>query len=47
MDKNHDLGHTHWKRSAKKAENRPILDPKCARFPGENANLTNGTHAAI
>ena len=20
------------------------MDPKCARFPGGNANLTNGTH---
>ena len=28
----------------RKGRNEPILDSKCARFPGENANLTNGTH---
>ena len=25
------------------AENKPILGPRCARFPSENGNLTNGT----
>ena len=29
---------------ARKAEIKPILGPKCARFLSENANLTNGTH---
>ena len=28
----------------RKGRKKPILDPKCARFPSENANLTNGTH---
>ena len=27
-----------------KGRNQPILHPKRALFPGENANLANGTH---
>ena len=39
--KNHDLATIIEKRSAKRPKMNPFWTHKCARFPNENANLTN------